>query len=135
MPTGVYKIFNWLKQIFTCVYGIFSCHDSTATWRANWWHIVVVQDHSIVCQTINIRSRNLLWAMKTHIIPALKKWKKRRKNTTALLYHFYHMIFLLFHNFFQLLNSKRWLKCNFSLKYPQTGNENIPTYRVEVVNS
>ena len=49
----------------------------------------------------------------------------------SLLSQFLHQITL------ELLYSHRWLKSNFSLKYPyiiqQTGDENTQTYQVEVV--
>ena len=61
-----------LNTKHTSMYRISSSHQSTFGRRANWLHIIIIQNNSFSCQFINIWCWNLIGSMKSNICPALK---------------------------------------------------------------
>ena len=53
-----------------------SCHQGTSAGCANGVNVVVLQHDAAIGQSVNVRSRNLVGAMKTDIIPALERNRK-----------------------------------------------------------
>lgn len=83
---------SWLwgkkKELVTCVYRVFSSHYCTTAGWADRWHIVIIQNHTAVCQLINIGCWNLIGSMKTHIIPTLISEQKKNDCLHCLLSQF-----------------------------------------------
>lgn len=52
---------NWLK----------ASHKGSSTWRAHMVDIKLVENHSTVCQSVNIRSGDLIGTMEPDIVPSL----------------------------------------------------------------
>ena len=72
-PVDMTKIFCWLTQMA----GIFASHESCSTWCRQRWNVIIIEDNSLFSQTIQRRCWNLIWTMKTNIIPSLERRKTK----------------------------------------------------------
>ena len=77
LPTALNTQVINLKPYFphniciTSMNRIQSSHQSTSAWAADRINIVIVEDYTIIGQSIDIWGHNLIGAMKANIIPAL----------------------------------------------------------------
>ena len=55
----------------TCVYRMSARHESTSGWGAERLYIIVTEDHTIISQSVQVRSGDLFGAMEAYIIPTL----------------------------------------------------------------
>ena len=62
---------NICTTFITSMNRIQSSHQSTSAWAADRINIVIVEDYTIIGQSIDIWGHNLIGAMKANIIPAL----------------------------------------------------------------
>ena len=54
------------------MYGVTARHEGTSAGGADWVNIVVLQDDPTVGQSVDVRSRDLVGAVKADIVPSLK---------------------------------------------------------------